>query len=393
MRIARSLLVSCSVVLFVGCSSGRESTDTTSEADKTARRHAPVCPGPSAPGTVRCHAHVIVDETGAPAATSGPTGYNPGDLQAAYALPSSTGGAGQVIAVVDAFDYPSAESDLGVYRAKFGLAPCTTSNGCFRKVNQDGVAGSYPHSDTGWSQEAALDLDMASAVCPNCKLVLVEATSNSFADLAASVDTAVRLGATVVSNSYGGSEWSAETSVEEHFAHPGVAITVSSGDSGYGASFPAASRYVTAVGGTSLRRATNTRGFSETVWSGAGSGCSAYVSKPSWQHDADCSRRAIADVAAVADPYTGVSVYWTGRRRGGWMVFGGTSVGAPLIAGVFALAANSSSITAGYPYAHPTSLFDVTSGSNGSCGDYLCTGATGYDGPTGLGTPNAVGAF
>jgi subtilase family serine protease len=308
-------------------------------------------------------------------------------------LPSAKNGSGQVIALVDAFDYPTAESDLAVYRAKFGLPPCTTTNGCLRRVNQNGVAGSYPRYDSGWSQEAALDLDVTSAVCPNCQLILVEASSNSMSDLAAAVDTAANLGATVISNSWGGNEWGAETSAEEHFDHPGVVITASSGDSGYGASFPAASRFVTAVGGTSLRRASNPRGFTETVWSGAGSGCSSYVAKPTWQRDTGCTRRTIADVAAVADPYTGVSVYWTGRRRGGWMVFGGTSVAAPLIAGVFALAANGSTITPGYPYAHTTSLFDVTSGSNGSCGGYLCNGTAGYDGPTGLGTPNGASAF
>jgi subtilase family serine protease len=185
---------------------------------------------------------------------------------------------------------------------------------------------------------------------------------------------------------------------QTHFNHPGVAITVSSGDNGYGVEFPAASQYVTAVGGTTLRvDALSARGYSETVWSGAGSGCSAYISKPSWQTDTDCARRTVADVSAVADPNTGVAVYDTFRlqRGGGWLVFGGTSVSAPIIGGVYALAGNASAITYGsFPYSNTSSLFDITSGSNGSCGgSYLCTGTGGFDGPTGNGTPNGTGAF
>jgi subtilase family serine protease len=355
--------------------------------------HAKVCPS-AAPGVARCHSLVRIDNVGEPLATSGPTGYVPADLQAAYALTSS-GGAGQTIAIVDAFDDPNAESDLAVYRSQFGLPACTTANGCFRKVDQNGGT-SYPRGNTGWGEEISLDLDMASAICPNCKILLVEASSNSFANLATAVDRAAALGANVISNSYGGSEYSGEVSDEAHFNHSGIAITVSSGDGGYGVEFPAASRYVTAVGGTTLNRASNTRGWSETVWSGAGSGCSAYISKPSWQTDAGCSRRTVADVSAVADPNTGVAVYDTYLHpRGGWLVFGGTSVAAPIIGGVYALAGNESSIVYGsYSYSNTSSLFDVLSGSNGSCGgSYLCTGASGYDGPTGNGTPNGTGAF
>jgi len=236
---------------------------------------------------------------------------------------------------------------------------------------------------------------MVSAICPNCHILLVEASSNSFANLSTAVDTAARLGANAISNSYGGSEYSSETSDQTHYNHPGIAITVSSGDNGYGVEFPAASQYVTAVGGTSLKRSGSS--WSETVWSGAGSGCSAYIAKPSWQTDSGCSKRTVADVSAVADPNTGVAVYDSLRYQGrsGWLVFGGTSVAAPIIAGVYALAGNASSVTYGsFPYSHTSSLHDVTSGSNGSCGSsYLCTGKTGYDGPTGLGTPNGTGGF
>ncbi len=290
---------------------------------------------------------------------------------------------------------PNAESDLGVYRSQFGLAACTTANGCFRKVDQHGGT-KYPKSNGSWAQEISLDLDMVSAICPNCHILLVEASSNSNANLQAAVDEAASLGANEISNSYGGTEYSGEVSDQSHYNHPGIAITASSGDSGFGVQFPAASRYVTAVGGTSLNKANTARGWSETAWSGAGSGCSAYITKPSWQSDAGCSQRTVADVAADADPNTGVSVYDSFKFQGvsGWLVFGGTSVASPIIASVYALAGNAGSVTySSSAYSHPSSLFDVTSGSNGTCGTYLCTAGPGYDGPTGNGTPNGTGAF
>lgn len=346
-----------------------------------------------------CHAWIRVsDETNEPFATSGPSGYRPSDLLAAYGLAAAaaSNGAGQTIAIVDAYDDPNAESDLAVYRSTFGLPACTTANGCFRKVNQKGTK-TYPKANAGWAEEISLDLDMASAVCPKCHILLVEATSPTMANLGAAVNEAVTLGATIVSNSYGGSEYSGETTDESrYFNHPGVAITVSSGDAGFGVEFPAASRYVTAVGGTSLTRNTSARGFTETVWSGAGSGCSSVIGKPTWQHDAGCGRRTVADVAAVADPNTGVAVYDTYRvRPAGWLVFGGTSVAAPVVAGVYALSGNSLMVNYGsFSYSHLASIFDVIGGSNGSCGTpYLCSGISGYDGPSGNGTPNGIGAF
>ncbi|GAC1485060.1 MAG: peptidase S8 [Gemmatimonadaceae bacterium] len=357
--------------------------------------HAKVCPSAAA-GEARCHSLVRVDNSGQPLATATPSGYGPVDLHSAYNLPSSYAGTTvPTIAIVDAYDDPNAESDLGVYRSQFMLGACTTANGCFKKVNQSGGT-SYPKGNSGWAQEISLDLDMASAICPTCHILLVEANSNSFANLAAAVDEAATLGASVISNSYGGSEYSSEITDQSHYNHLGIAITVSSGDAGYGVQFPAASEFVTAVGGTSLTSASNSRGWNETVWSGAGSGCSAYISKPSWQTDTGCSRRTVADVAADADPNTGVAVYDTYRvHPGGWLVFGGTSVAAPIIASVYALAGNWTSVTYGsYPYSHTGSLFDVISGSNGSCGgSYLCTGVVGYDGPTGNGTPNGTAGF
>lgn len=362
-------------------------------------RPAAVCAAPGRPDKARCHSYVQVDDvTGKPFVTGGPAGFGPADLQSAYNLVTiaATGGSGVTVAIVDAFDDPMAEADLAVYRSTLGLPPCTTANGCFRKTDQRGGT-SYPTPDTGWAQEISLDLDMVSAICPNCHILLVEADNNYYDNLGAAVNYAASVpGVVAISNSYGGSEWSGETGYEGYYNHPGKAITVSSGDGSYGVEFPAASRYVTAVGGTSLTKSTTTaRGWSETAWSGAGSGCSAYIAKPTWQKDSRCAKRTVADVSAVADPNTGVAVYDT-YNTGGWVVFGGTSVASPIIASVYALAGNAGTVNYGsYPYGHTTALNDVTSGNNGRCRPtgYLCTATTGYDGPTGLGTPQGIGGF
>jgi subtilase family serine protease len=346
-----------------------------------------------------------------------PAGYGPGDLQSAYSLPSLTAGAGagQVVAIVDAYNDPNALSDMNTYRTQFQttpLPPCSkpspassSTEPCFSKVNQSGQASNYPRNNGGWAQEVSLDLDMVSAVCPHCSILLVEASSATFANLGTAVNRAAILGATEISNSYGGGESSSDSSYDaSYFNHPGVAITASSGDGGYGVEYPAASQYVTAVGGTSLSRSSSSprgRGWSETAWSAAGSGCSAYDPKPSWQSSIAnitgvCARRAVADVSAVADPYTGVAVYdsYTYQGAGGWLVFGGTSVSSPLIASVYALAGNAKTFSYGtFPYSHASALNDVISGSNGSCGSALCNATTGWDGPTGLGTPNGAVAF
>jgi subtilase family serine protease len=331
-----------------------------------------------------------------------PSGYGRGDLVSAYNLPSS-GGSGQTVAIVDAYDDPNAESDLATYRSTYGLSACTTANGCFKKINQNGGT-SYPTADSGWAGEISLDLDMVSATCPDCHILLVEATSANMDDLGAAVNQAVSQGAKFVSNSYGGNEDGSEgTSDSQYFRHPGVAITASSGDGAYaaGTEYPASSQYVTSVGGTALSRSSGTtRGWTESVWKtssseGAGSGCSQDVAKPSWQKDTGCAKRMVADVSAVADPATGVAVYQT-YGGSGWAVYGGTSASAPIIASVYALAGapGSSDVPASYAYAHTGNLYDVTSGNNGSCSpSYYCTATAGYDGPTGLGTPNGLGAF
>ncbi|MER6352022.1 putative Ig domain-containing protein [Streptomyces sp. NPDC001634] len=355
------------------------------------------------PGHASCFAQRRTDikqRLASALAAAAPSGLSPANLHSAYNLPT-TAGSGMTVGIVDAYNDPNAESDLATYRSTYGLSSCTKANGCFKQVSQTGSTTSLPTNDTGWAGEEMLDIDMVSAVCPNCSIILVEANSATMADLGAAENEAVALGAKFVSNSWGGSESSSQTSDDtSYFKHPGVAITVSSGDSAYGAEFPATSQYVTAVGGTALTTASNSRGWSESVWhtnstEGTGSGCSAYDPKPSWQTDSGCSKRMEADVSAVADPATGVAVYDT-YGGSGWAVYGGTSASSPIIASVYALAGTpgASDYPAKYPYQHTGNLYDVTSGNNGSCSpSYFCTAGTGYDGPTGWGTPNGTTAF
>jgi hypothetical protein len=366
---------------------------------------------PSSAGSgVTCFGRVVPGVGSlSPHATPGPVGYGPAQIQSAYKL-AGANAHGRVVAVVDAYDDPKAEADLAVYRKAFGLPPCTTANHCFRKVNQSGAARPLPAADYGWAEEISLDLDAVSAACPSCHILLVEAGNSRTGPLTTAIDTAVRLGAVAVANSWGGVEDNSIRLADKHFNHPGVAITAASGDNGYRAEWPASSPYVTGVGGTTLKRAANARGWSETAWRGAGSGCSRFEPKLSWQHDAGCARRTVADVSAVADPATGLGVYDTfnscvvallcdgliasGAAKGlnGWAQIGGTSLSAPLIAAIYALAGNRK--TASYAYAHRSALYDVTAGSNGTCSPpYLCTARRGYDGPTGLGSPHGLGAF
>ncbi|SOF02285.1 Kelch motif-containing protein [Streptomyces sp. OV198] len=327
-----------------------------------------------------------------------PNGYGATDLQSAYNLPAD-GGSGQTVAIVDAFDDPNVEADLAVYRQQYGLPACTTDNGCFHKVDQRGGTD-YPAPDPGWAGEISLDVDMVSAAAPNAHILLVEADDNSFESLSAAVDEAVALGAKFVSNSYGtdyrggeGEDPSETTTLDAHYNHPGVAITASTGDYAYGVGYPAASQYVTSVGGTTLtRNASTPRGWTESAWNLAGSGCSQYEPKPAFQHDSGCDHRALADVSAVAED---VAVYQT-YGSGGWAVYGGTSVSAPLIASVYAAAGTpvAGTYPNSYPYTAGGGINDITTGSNGSCTpSYLCNGTDGYDGPTGLGTPAGLSAF
>jgi hypothetical protein len=442
LTLAVGTLASLSVAAAAVESSGSHGTGSGSSGTAAQNSNAPVCNPHIPAGYARCNSRVRTDANArgrVPMRPSGRqpdlntpssgSGYDPRFLESAYNDPayswvsqgqydsSTSVGSGQLVAIVDAYDAANVATDLATYRSYFGLPPCplvpmpapagskiAAGSSCsFYKVNQGGVEDQYPAQNSAWAGEISLDVDMVSAMCPNCSILLVEANSNSFADLGLSVNEAVNLGASVVSNSYGGFEYSSETTdANAYFNHPGVAVVASTGDNGYGVQFPAAVATVTAVGGTSLTQAVDTgqRGASETetAWSFAGSGCSAYVAKPAWQHDTRCSRRTVADVSAVADPNTGVWVLYNDA----WSIFGGTSVASPIIGSMFAVGGllrgtNDTSIATPeqWPYAaaHGT-LFDVTTGSNGGCsGSYLCTAGPGYDGPTGLGTPLGTGAF
>ncbi len=385
------------------------------------------CPEPE-PGHARCFA--LVENVAPGQASAGLSGgaspllrngkyLEPVDLQSAYGLTSAaaTNGAGLTVAVVDAYHLANAESALATYRSHYGLQDCTSASGCFRQVDQSGVStlgaswSGTPVTNQGWNQEEALDLDMVSAICPLCNILLVEGFSTSITALGTAVNTAVALGADAVTNSYGGPETqlgsSGELAMDAYYNHPGVIITASTGDCGYlsqmapcnsnSAQYPSVSPYVVGVGGTSLSPAANARGWTETTWTGAGSGCSLYEPKPSWQTDSGCSHRMSADISAVSDPHTGVEVYDpNGSGGAGWYAYGGTSAASPIIAAAYMLAGQQS--PGMYPfhalYSNAGSLYDITSGSNGSCATtYFCTAGTGYDGPTGLGSPSGLTAL
>jgi subtilase family serine protease len=383
--------------------------------------HQAVCSRGIAHGQARCHAHLVVDENGRPVSPHRPdkgapgatVSYSANALRTAYGI---TGSGSAVVAIVDAYGYPSALADLNVYRAANGLsalANCQSgqSTQCFLKVDQNGGT-SYPAYNRGWAQEQALDLDMVSAACPGCTIVLVQATSSQYKDLAVAENLAASpsFGAVAISNSYGGGE-GGTTAFAGAYDHPGVAVTVSSGDNGYGVQFPASAPTVVAVGGTTLTVSSGGSWAGETVWSGTGSGCSSLYAKPSWQSATNtapnCAKRMETDVSAVADPNTGVSVYGPSPLGSGstWLTFGGTSVGAPLIAGIYGVAGGWPGSSTSTPYAAQylydsgsTSLHDVTSGTNakksGLCSpSYYCTARVGYDGPTGYGTPYGLTAF
>lgn len=383
-------------------------TGAANAAPVPQKPQSPVCPGPVALGTARCHAHVVTDRNGTPQTSTLPKGYGPAQFHGGYALPASAP-IQQTVAIVDAYDDPSIATDLKKYDETFSLPAfpscgSTVTTSCFEKVNQSGSAsGPWPSKSSGWALEIALDVEVAHSICQNCKILLVEANSSSLTNLGAAVNTAASKGATEISNSYGGSEFSGETgeTYGSAYNHPGIAVTVSSGDNGYGSfGFPAASPYVVAVGGTTLSLNADNTYKGESVWSGTGSGCSSYVAAPGWQSfltDTCGGKRGVADVAADADPNTGAAVYDSVRYQGrsGWFQVGGTSLSSPLVASVYALAGNAATAAypASLPYAATGSLHDVTSGSDGACSTIMCKAGSGYDGPTGVGTPNGTGAF
>ena len=328
------------------------------------------CTGIPTTGNAACTIAINLNIAPNPAQTqpaSQIAGLHPSDLQAAYGLPASNPGG--LVAIVDAYDDPGAEADLAVYRAAFGLPPCTSANGCFRKIGAKGD-GTLPAPNAAWAEETALDLDMVSAGCPKCSIVLVEASSASLDDLGAAVDTAAAQGPVAISNSYYAVEWSSEQTEDVHYRHAGIAITASSGDRGY-PSYPAASPFVTSVGGTSL--AASSGGWTQNPWQYTGHGCSAYVRRPAWQTGTSCGgARSAVDVAAVADPQTGVATF--DAEAGGWYVAGGTSVGAPLVAAAYALSGHPAGPQ--FSYARPSAFRPV--------------GGSGYQAVTGLGTPQGV---
>jgi subtilase family serine protease len=390
------------IVAAVGVASlvatARATGAPTASAASAAKLHpARVCKTVVAKGEAFCHSWKMVNDKGVAPASASPPGsaLTAAQVRAAYGLTSSSSG-GRTVAIVDAYGYTNLERDLGVYRAQWGLSACTRANGCLRVVDQNGGT-SLPRMDIGWAQEQALDVDAVSAACPDCKILVVQAKTASIANLGTGVNTAVRLGAAVVSNSYGGGDY-ADSSYGSYYNHPGVAITASTGDNGYrGGSFPASSAYVTAVGGTSLTMRGTTR-VSETAWSGAGSGCSTVNAAlaAAATFDTGCSKRAIADVSAAADPNTGgMAVYYPSSKTSStWGQFGGTSESAPIIASVYAMAGPISGYANATPYANTAALHDITSGSNGTCPTtQWCHARVGWDGPTGLGTPSGTGAF
>ena len=371
------------------------------------------CPA-AAPGTAGCAALTVAPGAGNgdsgkaarnAAASITPAGYSPANLQQAYDFQAATGGSGQTVAVVTAYNDPDAASDMVAYRSQYGIAACTVANKCFAQVSQTGSTTSLPGTAAGWNAAVSESLDMISAICPNCHILLVEASSPAITDLGTAENEAVTLGAKFIDNDWYAAESPAETSWDtSYFDHPGVVITAPAGDGGNMTSYPAASQYVTAVGGTTLTADSSApRGYTETAWSGSGAGCSTHDPKPSWQTDTGCANRSMNDLAAVADPSTPVAYYDT-LTEGGWGEGSGTAVAAAIIAAVYALAGTpgTGSYPASYPYEHPggayttpgnaytsvDGLSNITTGSDGTCPViYLCTAGPGYNGPTGLGTP------
>jgi hypothetical protein len=412
---------------------------------------------PVAPGSRGARPYTLNDG----ASSSGPAGgLTPAQLASAYAYEPTAGGTGQTVAIVDAYNDPKIEEDLGTFDSNYGLAACTTANGCFKKVSQTGSTTSLPPDEPGWSGEISLDVEAVHGACPNCKILLVEANDEKNEDLAAAVNEAVSLGATEVSNSYGDPEqveWGAAE--QAAYNHPGVVIAASTGDDGYYdwdrlnegyllpqmPNAPASLPTVVAVGGTSLNLNLNGTRASETVWNdngpddeiglsyrralgATGGGCSTLFTAQPWQQGVSgfaatgCgNKRLDADISAVADPLTGFDIY-DSYKSPGWQTIGGTSLSSPLVTSLYALAGGSGGVEypAQTPYnhlGHGSSLYDVTKGGNGFCdaealslcnllgeatsifgrvdceGTTACNAAPGFDGPSGVGTPNGLGAF
>jgi subtilase family serine protease len=361
-------------------------------------------------GGVQCHVLVVTKGVKPDCSPSGGScGWRPIDMQTRYNLAPSLGkGSGTIVALIELGDLPNAESDLATYRSAFGLGTAT-----FAKYNEEGQQSGYPESceDFGWCVETDLDIDMVSASCPKCTIYLIEGGNcgGVVCGLEKAEATAVALGATILSNSWGCSSFNygencGDSNFPNYFSTPDIAYIASSGDNGYPEiEWPAALANVLAVGGTQLAKSGST--YSETAWDGAGAGCATTTPKPSWQHDPDCSGKTISDISAEAGCSPGVAEYI--GLYGGWIGVCGTSVAAPFTAGIVALAGNESQLTGGKTFwqlnrkKHRRLLHQITSGSDGNCSDYLCQaglsknngGYKKYSGPTGWGTPNGIKAY
>jgi len=358
------------------------------------------CAAKPAAGFATCFAKGLMNKKGVIPYATAPlsTAMTPDQIQAAYGL-AGHDAAGRTVAIVDAYGYPNLARDLATYRSYYQIPACGA--GCLTIVDQNG-GSNLPHFNLGWAQEQSLDVDAVSAACPSCHILVVQAKSANFTDLSAAVATAAsRAGVVAISNSYGAGDLADSTYGSAYIAasQKNIAVTASTGDNGYqGASFPASSHSVTAVGGTTLKM-TGTNGLTrstETAWSGAGSGCSTVNTAIASSTITGCPKRAISDVSAAADPNNGglSTVSPSNSRTSSWAQWGGTSESSPIIAAVYALAGGGYSNTTPYTAGTSSNLHDITSGSNGSCPTtQWCHAVTGWDGPTGLGTPNGTGAF
>lgn len=417
-KILINLLVSFTVIFTIGIFA----ISTNAEA-KTAReikhvKSKDVCPD-KGKNNAKCTAKVATDDKGIPLASPAPlsTSYGPAQYHTAYNLPCTPNGpvqsncetpssfGPQTIGIVVAYHHPTLENDLNVYSQQFGIPPCTQANGCLTILDQNGGTNFSTGFDALWTLEASLDTQLAHGICQTCKILVIEANSTSASDLATAERTAVSLGATAVSNSWGFPESGFDKS---SFIHPGTAIVAGSGDSGYGAFlWPANIPQVVAVGGTTLNINTDNTYRSESVWDGAGSGCvsselafSWQTNLPNWSQTGCGITRAVSDVSANADPSTGAAIYDSTPYGGstGWYQLGGTSASTPVVAAAYALAggvpANHDAPSVLYANYNTSNFNDVISGTNNYvCNSIMCKGETGYDGPTGLGSLNGLGAF
>ncbi|MEV0828868.1 hypothetical protein [Nonomuraea rubra] len=358
---------------------------------------SPACPKDPEPATCLLRAGTGGGDQPLPRVTAGRGPLTARDLQEAYRLPSDWLGGGQSVAVVTPYDNPEAGDELAEYRKANGMPPCDADFPCFKKINQRG-GDTPPAPSPAWAVHSSVGLQLAAAACPNCKLLLVQADDPSLASMAAAVDQAAAQGATAVVPMWGVPEYDGQNALAAHFDHAPTTVVAPSGagfNSGGRQILPTAYPSVIAVGGTQLYRdPATTRGWNESAWRDTASGCSMYAPRPAWQPAGACgSRRTVADVAAVASSDTPVQVYST--SLGGWGTAAGTPIAAAFIAGVYGLAGTDAATPAGKRlYAASQYLNDIVTGSNGTCGGgRICTAVRGYDGPSGMGTPNGTGAF